>query len=77
MFGSMANVLPLAGVILDRSALATGFMAAAIAVGGFVSGARAILGGAPEADAQRETAAGGLWGLLVSIWLALLDVGIG
>jgi hypothetical protein len=65
--------VPLAGIILERSALATGFVAAAIAVGGFLARSRALLGETSEMEAQRHTAIGGLAGFLLSMWLVLLD----
>jgi hypothetical protein len=48
---------PLAGLILERVALATGFLAAAIAVGGL----------------QRSAAIGGVCGLAFGLVIILLD----
>lgn len=69
----MPKILPLAGIILERSALATGFVAAAIAVGGFLARSRALLGEGSEMEAQRYTAIGCLAGFFLSVWLVLLD----
>ena len=63
----------MAGLILERSALATGFAAAAIAVGGFVARAQALFGAASEVEIQRSTAVGGIAGLLLSLALTFLD----
>lgn len=68
---------PLAGVILERSALATGFAAAAIAVGGFAARSLAIFAEASAETTQRYTALGGMFSLLLSLWVVLLDAGIG
>jgi hypothetical protein len=73
----MATVIPTAGLILERSALATGFAAAAIAVGGFLARSRALLGGASELEIQRYTATGGLAGLYLSLCVILLDAAVG
>lgn len=64
--------------IVIQFATATGFSAAAIAVGGFVAHARPAITGKPDAALRRRTAAGGLCGLafallvivgsLASIW---------
>jgi ammonia channel protein AmtB len=70
----VAAILPRAGVILEHSALATGFLAAAIAVGGFLARARALLGSDSEVDLQRETTVGGLQGFLFGVVLILIDV---
>jgi hypothetical protein len=40
----VATIFSFAGVILEHSAIATGFLAAAIAVGGFIARAQALLG---------------------------------
>jgi hypothetical protein len=67
------KILPLAGVILDRSALAAGFLAAMIAVGGFLARAQALLGTKSQADIQRSTVAGGLAGLWFGVLIIVLD----
>jgi hypothetical protein len=69
----MASIFFAAGIILERSALATGFVAAAIAVGGFLARSRALLSEASEMEVQRYTAIGGLAGFFLSMWLVLLD----
>jgi hypothetical protein len=67
------GILPLAGVILDRSALAAGLLAAMIAIGGFLARAQALLGTEFPADAQRSTAIGGLAGLWFGALIVVLD----
>jgi len=69
----VADLLPLAGVILDRSALAAGFLAAMIALGGFLARAQSLLGAKCRADIRRSTAVGGLAGLWFGILIVLLD----
>jgi hypothetical protein len=61
------------GGILDRSAIAIGLLAAAIAVGGFISRARAILLRHPAENVDRATVIGGVLGLLIALGLILLD----
>jgi hypothetical protein len=73
----MATIPPFAGVVLEHSALATGFLAAAIAVGGFIARAQAILGVEPEAELQRSTTVGGLCGLSFALILIVIDVIVG
>lgn len=73
----MDVIASMAGVILERAALATGFVAAAIAVGAFVARSQALLGTTTEAKIQRYTAIGGLFGLSLSLSIILLDTGIG
>jgi hypothetical protein len=65
--------LPLAGLILERSALATGFLAAAIAVGGFVTRAQAALRSPDEPELQRATVVGGLTGLCCGVLIIAID----
>jgi len=65
--------IPFAGVVLEHSALATGFLAAAIAVGGFLGQARALFESDDEVDLLRETTLGGLQGLFVGLSIILLD----
>jgi hypothetical protein len=64
---------PLAGTILERSALAIGLLAAAIAVGGFISRARAILLRHPVDNVERATMIGGVFGLLIALSVIILD----
>jgi hypothetical protein len=73
----VAFILSIAGVILDRSALAAGFLAAVIAVGGFLARAQAVLGGAPPDGLQRPTAIGGLSGLCFGVLVIVLDAMVG
>lgn len=70
----MPMVPPFAGVVLEHSALATGFLAAAIAVGGFLARARMLLWSESEADLQRETTVGGLQGFFFGVAIILIDV---
>jgi hypothetical protein len=49
--------------IVVQFAAATGFMAAAIAVGGFIAHARPAMAGESEETLRRRTAAGGVAGL--------------
>jgi hypothetical protein len=70
----MATILPLAGVLLAHSAVATGFLAAAIAVGGFIARARAILRAASETELQHSTTMGGICGLSFALILIVIDV---
>jgi len=69
----MVIILPLGGVILERAALAAGFLAAAIAVGGFISRAQAILGPDSEPDLQRSTTIGGVQGLAFGLLIIVID----
>jgi hypothetical protein len=69
--------VPFAGVVLEHSALATGFLAAAIAVGGFIARARAFLAAVPEAELQRSTTVGGICGLAFALILIVIDVIVG
>ncbi len=56
-------------MLVERSALAVGLMAAAIAVGGFVTRAYAVLTGHPDESINRATAMGGLFGLVTALGL--------
>jgi len=73
----VATFIPIAGLILERSALATGFLAAAIAVGGFLSRTQALLGGATEDELQRSAATGGLHGFSFGLLLIAIDTLVG
>jgi putative Mn2+ efflux pump MntP len=70
----VASTFFIAGVVLQRAALATGFLAAAIAVGGFVVGTQALLNSDEPQNLQRSTAAGGVLGLLFGISIIFIDV---
>ncbi|HEX2392204.1 MAG TPA: hypothetical protein VHI77_04725 [Solirubrobacterales bacterium] len=50
--------------VVVQVAAVTGFMAAAIAVGGFLAHAREAMTGGSEEDLRRLTAIGGLYGLV-------------
>jgi hypothetical protein len=65
--------IPIAGEVLNQSALVTGFLAGAVAVGGFVAHSRAVLRDRPEAEIQRSMAAGGLQGLAFGLMLIVID----
>jgi hypothetical protein len=69
----VATIPPLAGLILERVALATGFLAAAIAVGGFLARALDLLGPNSESDLQRSAAIGGVCGFAFGLVIILLD----
>jgi hypothetical protein len=66
-------VIPTGGVVLDQSALATGFLAAAIAVGGFIGRSQQILARRSEDRIQRATVIGGLYGLFGGLLLVIVD----
>jgi hypothetical protein len=70
-------ILPVAGVILERGALTAGFLAATIAVGGFLGRARAIREVDEAADLQSHTVAGGLIGLAFGIVVVVVDAVVG
>lgn len=73
----VASILPLAGVVLERSALAAGFLAAAIAVGGFLTRAQTLLGSVSEEELQRTTTIGGLCGFSFGLILIVIDMIVG
>jgi uncharacterized membrane protein len=58
--------------IIAQFAAATGFMAAAIAVGDFVARARPAMVGESERKLRRLTAAGGAFGLAVVVLVTIL-----
>lgn len=60
-------------MILERSALAVGFLAAMIAVGGFLARTQALLGSDFEPDLQLSAAIGGLQGFLFGLLIILID----
>ena len=70
-------VLPIAGVILDRADSAASFIAAIVALGGFISHSRALLGDASETGLQRATAIGGMGGLMLSLLVFFGDLIVG
>lgn len=69
----VASILVLAGVFLERTALATGLLAAAIAVGGFLTGTRALIRSEEPRNLQRSTAAGGVLGVFFGVWVIFID----
>ncbi len=73
----MASIFLLAGVILERAALTAGFLAATIAVGGFLGRARAIREIDEALELQRRTVAGGLIGLAFGIVIVVVDAAAG
>jgi hypothetical protein len=62
-------VLPV-GSIIDDAATLTGFMAGAIAVGGFLGHARPVLQRKGEMDIKIGTVVGGLIGLVVAVLMS-------
>jgi glycerol-3-phosphate acyltransferase PlsY len=64
-------VLPL-GSIIDEGAAVTGFMAAAIAVGGFLGHAWPVIRHQDEAAIRVATVVGGLYGLAIMFFLPLV-----
>jgi hypothetical protein len=69
----MASILFLAGIVLERTAAATGLLAAAIAVGGFVTGTRALISSEEPQNLQLSTAAGGVLGLFFGVAVIVID----
>lgn len=70
----MTSILPFAGVFLERTTLATGLLAAAIAVGGFLTGTRALVSRSEEPrNLQRSTAAGGVLGVFFGAPVIVID----
>lgn len=69
----MTSILFFAGVFLERTTLATGLLAAAIAVGGFLTGTRALIRSEEPSNLQRSTAAGGILGVFFGVWVIVID----
>ncbi len=69
----MASSFVLAGVFLERTALATGLLAAAIAVGGFLTGTHALIRSEEPRSLQRSTAAGGVLGVFFGVGVIFID----
>lgn len=67
----------LVATLLDRSATVAGFMAAAIAVGGFLAHAGPALTGKDERRLRRAVVIGGLWGVAGVIFVVVLSAIIG
>jgi hypothetical protein len=63
--------------LLDQSATATGFIAAAIAVGGFLAQAVPTIVARDEKRLRRLTVAGGLWGIVGAVSVIVLSAIIG
>ena len=61
-------------MLLERSAVAVGLMAATIAVGGFIARAYTVLREDDDAAIRRATIVGGLVGLTGAVLMILLDV---
>ena len=66
-----------AATLLDRSATVAGFMAAAIAVGGFLAHAGPALARRSAERLQRAVVIGGLWGAAGAICIVVLSAIIG
>ena len=64
----------ISGVLLERSAVAVGLMAASIAVGGFIGRAYTVLRGDHDEAIRRATIVGGLIGLAITVVTILLDI---
>jgi len=62
--------------IVLQLATATGFLAAAIAVGGFVAHAGPAIAGREDSELRRRTAIGGLYGLAVAVLLIVASATI-
>ena len=62
------------GVLLERSTVAVGLMAATIAVGGFIARAYSVLREDDDAAIRRATTFGGLFGLIAAVLTIILDV---
>ena len=60
-------------MILERSAVAIGLMAALVAVGGFLGRAFILLPGGDSRAIERGTVIGGLWGMVGAVGLILVD----
>jgi uncharacterized membrane protein len=71
------SIFFLAGVILERAAITAGFLAATIAVGGFIARAFALLGARASTELERLTAFGGVLGLAFGILVILVDKVVG
>ncbi len=61
-------------MLLERSAVSVGLMAAAIAVGGFIARAYTVLRGDDEEAIRRATIVGGIIGLAMTIVTIILDI---
>jgi hypothetical protein len=61
------------GTILGQSVTLVGFMAGAIAVGGFLGHAGPVLAGWREEELRRATVVGGLWGIGGAIFVIVLS----
>jgi hypothetical protein len=71
------SILLTAGVILERAALAIGLLAAAMAVGGFIARAQALIREREPAELQRSMAYGGLLGICFGVLTVVVDMILG
>jgi hypothetical protein len=71
------SIVSIAGVVLERTALATGFLAASIAVGGFLARAQALLKDNTSIDLQRRMTMGGLLGVYFGVIVIVVDAIVG
>ncbi len=62
-----------AGSIVSQFATVAGFVAAVIAVGGFIAHARPAITGKEESELRRATAIGGLCGLSLALMVIAVD----
>jgi len=63
--------------ILDQSVTPIGFIATAIAVGGFLGHAGPALASWDEEELRRATVIGGLWGVAIAVCVIVLSAIIG
>lgn len=63
----------IAGALLEDAALAVGFLAAAIAVGGFAARAVVVLSGYDKDRQQLLTVLGGVYAGALAVWIIILD----
>jgi hypothetical protein len=66
-----------AGTILSQSVTLIGFVAAAIAVGGFLGHAGPVLAEWREEELRRAAVVGGLWGIGGAVFVIVLSAVIG
>jgi len=72
------TTLLIAGVILERAAITAGFLAAVIAIGGFLGRALTVLRADPESeDLRPATIAGSLIGLAFGVGVVVVDAVVG
>jgi hypothetical protein len=65
--------VPVVGSIIGQFSGIAGFIAACIAIGGFLGHTRPALRRQDDLEVRRATVIGGLWGLAASIFLAVVS----